>query len=168
MKGDEFVAALISFIILFAMAAIIVGVLVYTNGLHALSWGGSLDVVLVGTHLPIKYENMLLSYLEVTDDTNNIPMKKIISYAAYQGTLTPNVDGVLVNNFKSDTAVIMSTWVSDRDYIVTLEINGAETMIAGNLGGTMISSAQKLVLRKATAPIIYPKGVTTLSLYIAD
>lgn len=164
MKGDEFISSLISFIVLFAIGALMMGLIVWTNTYADKIAGEKILKIEVGViHLPLKFEDMMLSYLETT--SSGIPMKRALIYAAYQGTNEPIIDGNLID-LNSETKDIIVKWMGDKPYILTMNINGVETVISTSLKSFPMSGGQKLDLRKINVPIIYPNGVTTLSLYV--
>ncbi len=168
MKGVQFWSLLLSTLVLIGVSIPILIIVVWANGLAETFGGATVNVTVEGLHLPIKYENIMMSYLETTSPRNGIPMKTIIRNAAYQGTTQPYVNGVRIVTLEQDSYDIMSMWVGDRYYLVTMTIDGGEERIAGSVGKMLSTSTKRLEIRRAPVKVIYPGGVTTLTLYVSD
>jgi len=188
MKGVELLAELVSLLVMIGVTIVLGGVMIMSlNLVQAASpfaeWIGrpiekEWVMVLSPLYQPIQYEDMVLSYLESTDDSG-LQIKKIIAYAAYQENVTNVfIDGKEIDLVDSSSK-IFSQWFEESGYILVLNIDGHPYVLAQNRRAFPIFSDRSLRLRRISQPTYVDKesvGVTdkthelpldaTLDLYV--
>lgn len=157
MKGVEALAEIVALLIMFGVAAVLGGLIIIT--LNYVTWlkATPIDVTaeytmsLLPIYPPFKMEDFLLSYLESTEETSGIPIKKIIVYAAYQ----ENVTNVFVDDKEIDltatSSKIFSQWLNDP-YLLILNVNGRPYVLADNKKAFPIFSNKMLSVRRISIP----------------
>ncbi len=158
MKGVELIATLISLLTMLGITSLLGGIIVVT--LNAVKTPVSTEMVLSPIYPPIKYETMLLSYLESTDADTGFQIKKILTYAAFQDNITnifiypPITPGnEEVKNLRSTTSRIFYTWLEKNGFIVVLNVDGYPHVLAQNIGGFVILSDNILNVKRVSIPL---------------
>lgn len=171
MKGAELMASIVAFLVLIGVSIITVGLTVYVISVSdTFDAKAEFTLKVTGLHQPLKYENALLAYLECTDD-KGIRMKKILTVAASKAKGPTDdlgniiIDNVLVTDLKGSTGKIFNTWYGSTPYIVVLEINNVNYLLAGD-PATFKESSSKLKLKSAYTKLYTPKGDAELKLYL--
>ena len=156
MKGFELMASLIALMFLLGIGAMLGGVVVivindikqpYTNKINY-------EMYMSPIYPPIKYEDMLTSYLESADVSSSIPIKKVLAYAAYQNNVTNVfVDDIEVKTLGLSTYSVFNNWIPDEAWLLSLNIGGKSYVISENQRAINSLSKGVMRLRRISVPI---------------
>ena len=137
MKGVEVIAEIVSLLVMIGLSAVLGGLIIITLNYVTLLKASPIDVTAEYTmalsplYAPIKMEDALLSYLETTDPSG-LQIKKIITYAAYQETVTNVfVEGNEIN-LAASSSQIMSQLIKNDAYLLILNVRGRPYVLADN------------------------------------
>ena len=102
---------------------------------------------------PIKYETMLLSYLE--SEYSGFQIKKILAYAAYQkNTTNIFVDGNNeVTKLSEYTYDVFSYWLEGNGYLLALNVGGKAYIIAENKRAFSIFPDEMFRVKRISIPL---------------
>lgn len=169
MKGVELIASIIAFLFLFAVSFVLIGLVIYVDNVVRPLTHSTYQLVVSPIHQPIKYETLLLAYLETTD--NGVPMKKILTEAANQdkpGTSSnpAYVDGVAVDNLLEYSQKIFSNWMGNSPYVLVLRIDDHEYILSEDREGFPLNDRDILNVRKISTKIFSPNHDSSLDLYV--
>jgi hypothetical protein len=153
MKGIELIGTLIALLAMFGVSAFMGGIVIIV--LNTASNKVPYTMILSPIYPPIKYEGMLLSYLESTDDHSGFQIKKILMYAAYQRNITNVfVEGnkeVTIADLTDTSTRIFNQWVGKNYYMLIFNIDGQAYVLAGN---KFISTYDKVTkIRRISIPV---------------
>jgi hypothetical protein len=158
MKGVELLASLLALLMMIGIGAFCGGIIIYIiNVAHQPSATPiNYEMYLSPIYPPIKYETMLLSYLET--NLSYYPIKKILTYAAYQRNIT-NIfmDGNVSNGNEEITNLgyfssnVFNQWIPGETYLLILNVDGKEYVIVQNRRSLITSDMVKL--RRISIPI---------------
>lgn len=154
MKGVELLSSLIALLILLGMSSLLGGLLVFIINLAELPSTHPINYEMYysAQYPPIKYETMLLSYLESTETASGYQIKKILAYAAYQNNVNNIfVDGLEINTLGSSTSAIFNQWIPTEAYLLELTINGKDYIIAERGIRNLANSV--LRMRRISVPV---------------
>jgi hypothetical protein len=156
MKGVELLSSLIALLILLGMSSLLGGLLVFIINLaespstHPINY----EMYFSPQYPPIKYETMLLSYLESTETASGYQIKKILAYAAYQRNVTNVfVDELEIKTLGSSTSTIFNQWIPTEAYLLELTINGKDYIIAENERAIRNLANNVLRMRRISVPV---------------
>jgi hypothetical protein len=155
MKGIEVFASLVAILFLIGISSMLAGVAIMTLNLVSQPSTAPINYEMRLSYLypPIKYETMLLSYLEVTD-TSGFQIKKILMYAAYQNNIEDVfIDGKDVTTLKSTTSDIFTKWIPSNPYLISLNVKGKSYVIADKIRSSQTAQINALKLRKISLPV---------------
>jgi hypothetical protein len=161
MKGIELLSSLIALLFLIGIGTFLGGIVILVINMVTLPSTNPIDyeLQLAPSYPPVKYQTMLLSYLETTDESG-FQIKKILAYAAYQGNVTNVfIDGTEVTTLGSSTSDMFNEWIPREFYVLGLNINGKEHIISRNTGS---SSGSMLNLREISVPIYVDSTIYTV------
>lgn len=126
----------------------------YTKDIHRV------DVTLRLYHLPLKYEDAMLAFLETTDPDTGFRMKDMLASAVNQKSSTNvYIKGKTVN-FEAAAEPILSKLLEDKDFV--LRASSPEVLLAG--------SPQKLSSQSYKVSTIFLKAdgsSSNIDLYIS-
>lgn len=168
MKGVELLAMIIAFFFLFAITFILGSITIYVeNVVRGLGFHKSYSMVVSPIHLPVKYELMLLSYLETTEHRTGIPPKKILTAAATENTTTYiYIDGEIIHDLPQFTENIFGIWMGEEAYLLILDVEGYERVIAGNKNAFALEEVEAIRVKKVSTEIFSPIHKSHLDLYV--
>jgi len=157
MKGIELLASLISILMMIGIAALLGGAIIFVlNAVRQpLSGRINYEMYLSPIYPPVKYEIMLLSYLETTEENSGYQIKKILTYAAYQKSTTNIfVEGNNeVTTLSESSYKILSGWLEGDGYILALNVDGINYIIADNRRALPILPDEVLKLKRISVPL---------------
>jgi len=137
MKGVEVIAEIVSLLVMIGLSAVLGGLIIITLNYVTVLKASPIDVTAEYTmalsplYAPIKMEDALISYLESTDPSG-LQIKKIITYAAYQETVTNVfVEGNEIN-LAASSSQIMSQLIKNDAYLLILNVRGRPYILADN------------------------------------
>jgi len=157
MKGVELLASLIAILMMIGISALLGGAIIFVlNAVRQpLSDRIDYELYLSSIYPPVKFETMLLSYLESTEENSGFQIKKILTYAAYQ----KNITNVFVegNNevtmLSESTYGIFSVWLGGNGYIITLNVGDDQYIIAENTRAFPTLPDKALKLKRISVPL---------------
>ena len=151
MKGVELLSSLIALLFLIGIGTLVSGLVVLVISMVKMPSTDPIDyeLQLSSAYPPIKYQTMMLSYLESTGQSG-MQMKKILAYAAYQGNIDNIlIDGTRVTTLSSSTADMFNKWIPREFYILSLNIGEKDYIISKNTG---FLSGGVMELREISVP----------------
>lgn len=166
MKGVELLASIVGLLFLVVVSFVAGGIIIWTQNMVTLTgMGATYTLILSPFHEPIKYESMLLSYLEL--EHQGYAVKDIIVEAANQ-KLVSNIyiDGKYVTELPEFTRQKFGLWFGDNPYLLILYSEGEERVITGNKDAFIPSEKEKLMVRKVRMKIYSPVHDSELILYV--
>jgi hypothetical protein len=155
MKGIELIASLIAILFMLGISSFLGGIIIIvTNAVEQPSTRNiNYEMYVSPYYPPIKYESMLLSYLEVTD-ASGIQAKRLLAYAAYQGSVDSIFIGSKeVTSLGSTTSSTFDKWIPTQAYMIILNVDGKPYIIAQNAQAVNTLSKSMLNMRKISVPI---------------
>jgi hypothetical protein len=155
MKGIELLSSLIAILVMLGFSSLFGGLLVFIINLAEQPSTNPInyEMYFSATYPPIKYETMLLSYLESTD-VSGLQIKKILAYAAYQNNVTNVfVDGTEITTLGSSSSTVFKQWIKDEAYLLELTIGGKGFVITKNDRAIRALSNNVLRLRRISVPV---------------
>jgi hypothetical protein len=170
MKGIELFGSIVALIIMFMGSVIFQGINIFV--LNNLERSFTFRLALSPIYPPIKYEVMLLAYLESTDDVSGIQIKKILTYAAYQRNITNVFIGEKeITTLPDTSSKIFLQWFKDsesRGYLLVLNVAGRPYVLAENKRGFVILSDSILNLKKVSIPLYIDEEIIKKSVGINE
>jgi len=162
MKGVELIATLIAFLFMVGISIFLSGIIITALNfartsqnycaLLGVNCKVSNTMYLYSAYPPLKYETMLLSYLEVT--VENIQIKKLLAYAAYQKNVTNIfVDDKEIKSLRSKSSAMMWQWLGKNGYLLALSIDGKPYVLADNKRAFPIASDDIVRLKRISIPV---------------
>lgn len=166
MKGIELISEIIAMLIMIGLTAALGGVIII--GINFVKSADALPLIgenipktyIMGVspiYPPIKNEEMLLAFLEITDENSGVQVKKILTYAAYQN----NVKNVFVDGKEIDltdvSTRIFSKWFGNDGYMLILNINGYPYVLSQNKKSLPILPDNILRIRRISYPVYLDK-----------
>ena len=158
MKGVELLSSLIALLFLVGIGTLVSGIVVLVISMIELPSTNPInyELQLSSAYPPIKYQTMLLSYLEATGQSG-MQIKKILAYAAYQGNVDNIlIDGTMVTTLSSSTGDMFNKWIPREFYILSLNIGGKDYIISKNTGSL---SDGVMELREVSVPVYIDSAV---------
>jgi hypothetical protein len=171
MKGSELLGDMISILVMIGISFVAGGVVLWVmNITEQTDWGSTYSLILNPMHQPIKYEEMILSYLETTHTTSAsgpaISTKRIILEAVDQG----NPRSVIVDGQKFDlfsiTQPTFDSWFQGAPYLFMLKIKGVEYPLGGSSTKFVGKEEKKISVRSLKIPVNTAKGSGELIMYV--
>jgi hypothetical protein len=156
LKGVELLASVLGLLMMIGIAAFLGGIMIFViSAAHQPSASKiTYEMFLSPIYPPIKYETMLLSYLESTETASKIPIKKILVYAAYQKKVDSIfIDGANVTTLGDSSVQIFNNWLQDEFYILILNVDGNEYTIASNRRALVILPDNMEKIKKISVPL---------------
>jgi len=156
MKGIELLSSLIAILVMLGFASLFGGLLVFIINLSEQPSTNPINYEMYFSpkYPPVKYEAMLLSYLESTETVSGFQIKKILAYAAYQNNVTNVfIDGTEITTLDSSSSAIFNQWIKDEAYLLELTIGGKGYIITKNARAINALSNNILRLRRISVPI---------------
>jgi hypothetical protein len=153
MKGMEMLASLVAILFLIGIGSLIGGIVILVINLIHLPTTQPInyELYIFSSYPAIKYQTMMLSYLEATDE-NGIQIKKILTYGVYQDNLDDVfVDGTEVTTLGASTSEMFKKWIPNEFYVLSLSINGEGHVIAKNFNPS--GSDDTLKTRMVSVPV---------------
>jgi len=155
MKGVELLASLIAILIMLGITSLLSGIIIFV--LNAANQPTSsrinYEMYLSPIYPPIKYEAMLLSYLESTD-SSGYQIKKILAYAAYQKNITNVfVEGREITSLSTSSKQILDNWIERDGYILILNVGGNPYVISENKRAIQNLPDSRLTIRRISIPL---------------
>ena len=157
MKGIELLSSLIGILMLMGLGALMGGAIIFILNASIQPTTSKIDyeMFLSPIYPPIKYESMLLSYLETTEEVSGLQFKKILTYAAYQ----EDIDVVFVDGDKMVTTLsassydVFSLWLDRDGYMLVLNVDGKGYLIAENSRSLPKLPDQKFSVKRISVPL---------------
>lgn len=165
MKGSELLGQIIALLVLVGISFVAGGIILWTmNITEDTGWGSTYSLTLNPIHQPIKYEAMILSYMEVTHD--GVPAKDMIVNSIDNGDpLTDvNVDGKTFDLIEI-TRNVFDSWFGDEPYILFIERNGVRARVAGSSLRFVDYQDNKISVKTLNIPITTGSSEGALILY---
>jgi hypothetical protein len=157
MKGIELLSSIVALLMMLGIGSLFGGAIIFVlnAAMQPTSSKINYEMYLSPIYPPIKYESMMLSYLESTEKVSGIQYKKILAYAAYQNNITDIfIDGNKeVKTLESSTFDIFSYWLEREGYILALSVDGKAYVIAKNTRALPNLPTQKFKIRRISVPI---------------
>jgi len=173
MKGSELLGEIIALFILIGISFVAVGIVLWVMNLtEETDWGSTYALTLNPIHQPIKYEIMLLSYIETTQPSGSsgpmTPVKRIIFNAVEQETTDiNNVDvGGQTFDLQTISKPIFDGWFRKDPYLLMLKIGEEEYPLAGTSKSFVGIEDKKIPVKKVAVPIKTPSNEGMLILYV--
>lgn len=149
MKGAELLSDLFLLMVLAGVAGLMAGFVLtartFYGGVH------TTEINVGSLYQPIKYDLYLPVFLELTDNKTKLPMKKILAYAAFEGTESAYVDGYVIDVKKTSSELISK--IIKEPYLLKL---GTKELANG---GELVKP------KKFSTKLFYPGGSADLILY---
>ena len=153
----ELLSSLIALLMLMGLGALMGGAIIFilNASIQPNSSKINYEMYLSPIYPPIKYEAMILSYLETTEETSGIQFKRILTYAAYQ----ENINDVFVEGDKEVTTLsassynIFSLWIEREGYLLVLNVDGKAYVIAENSRALPKLPDQKFNIKRISVPL---------------
>ena len=175
MKGSELLSQLVLLFVLIGVGFVAGGLVLWvTNITHETGWGSTYALVLHPIHQPIKYESMLMAYLETTHVSETgmpeVPMKEIIIKAIEDDT----PEDVTIT-YESETQEfdlgtistnVFDSWFEGDPYLFVIEIEGIEHRVAGSSGSFIDIEDKKISVKKLKVPIVTSKNDGAMIMYV--
>jgi hypothetical protein len=155
MKGIELIASLIAILFMLGISSFLGGIIIIvTNFVEQPSTSPiNYEMYISPWYPPIKYESMLLSYLELTD-ASGIQVKRILAYASYQNSVDSIfIDGKPVATLGATTSSAFDKWIPGEAYAIILNVNGVPHTIAQNAEAIRKISKGILSMRRISVPV---------------
>ncbi|MBN2202970.1 MAG: hypothetical protein JW700_02205 [Candidatus Aenigmarchaeota archaeon] len=154
MKGVELLASLFAVLIMIGIGSLLGGLVIFIINTAELPTSQPIDyeMQMHATYPPVKYETMLLSYLE--SDYEGMQFKKILAYAAYHENLDNlYVDGIRIVDLEKSTKDVFDQWIPNQAYIIELNIDGNGIVIARSSSLIGYRKNDITEVRKLSVPI---------------
>lgn len=152
MKGSEMLGDIISMMMLIGVSFIAGGVILWTlNITQSTGWGAMYSLTLDPVHQPIKYETMILSYIEITE--NSAPIKSLVLKAIEQGTVDEISYKGSEFDLESVTTEIFDKWMQGEPYLLVLKMSGVENHLAGSSKSFVGIENKRFSVKKINIPI---------------
>ena len=153
MKGVELLASLLALLIMIGITGLLGGVIIFVINLAKSGTPPTYSLYLSPIYPPIKYETMLLSYLET--NISDYQIKKILAYAAYQKNVTNIfIDGKIeITGLTANTTNILNQWFTNEGYLLVLNVDGVGYIIAENRRAFSILPNSMLNLKRISIPL---------------
>lgn len=174
MKGSELLGQIIGLFILIGISFVAIGMILWTIQItETTGWGSTYSLILAPIHQPIKYEVMVLSYLEVTH--SGIPTKNIIFEAIESGiTDKDDLEEIIVTdgseshefNLPLLSKDAFDGWFGEDPYVLLIEIDDEPYRLAGSGRSFVPTTDEKIAVRKVTIPIKTATNEGSLILYV--
>ena len=158
MKGVELLSSLIAILIMIGVGTLFGGIVIFAINLANLPTSRAIDyeTYMFAAYPPIKYETMMLSYLETTEPTSGFQIKKILNYAAYQ----EKIDGIYIEGenitkpeLEAATRNVIEQWIPQGAYLLELKVGDETYVITKNAGSLTAYSEDVLRIRKISIPL---------------
>jgi hypothetical protein len=156
MKGLELLASLIAIFMMLGIGALMGGAIIFILNAARQPSADKIDyeLYLSPIYPPIKYEAMLLSYLEAEEENSGIQFKKILAYAAYQkNTTNIFVEGDEVTKLSESSYKIFSSWLENNGYLLAINIDGIAYVIAENKRALPTFPDQTMRVKRISVPL---------------
>jgi hypothetical protein len=156
MKGIELLSTLVALLMLLGISSILGGLVIYVINAVRQPTTSPIDyeMYLSPGYPPIKYQTMLLSYLESTEASSGLQFKKIMIYAALQRNVTDIfVDGYYIDTLGDATQTSFNKWIPEEFYLLALNVKGTNLIITKNDRALRALSSNVIKLRRVSVPV---------------
>ncbi|MBR9682215.1 MAG: hypothetical protein GOV02_00935 [Candidatus Aenigmarchaeota archaeon] len=172
MKGSELLGQIIALFILIGISFVAGGIVLWVvNITETTDWGATYSLVLTPVHQPIKYEAMMLSFLETT--YSDVATKNIIfsglenyDYTLDNGGLDEIDVGVAEVNLRTISKTTFDDWFGDNPYVFIFKIEDNYYKLAGSSKPFRDNEDRKISLRRIIIPIQGSENEGELILYV--
>ncbi|MFH0929451.1 MAG: hypothetical protein V1818_03790 [Candidatus Aenigmatarchaeota archaeon] len=158
MKGIELLASILALMIMIGVGSLFGGIIISVINLSEQPSLGPIhyEMFMFPAYPPVKYETMLLSYLETTEPSSGLQIKKILTYAAYQRTIDSiYIEGETISRSELEQATrdVFEKWLPGGAYLIELKIGKENHVIAKNSDVLGKLSKEVLRIRKISVPL---------------
>ena len=169
MKGSELLGQIVALLVLVGISFVAGGLILWVmNITEDTAWGSTYALTLNPIHQPIKYEIMIMGFMETTH--NGITTKEIILKAIEtcdnSACLTDIEIGDNTFDIRAISKSVFDNWFEETPYLFMIEIDDIKYRLAGASTGFIDYEDNRISVKTMNIPIKTATTEGALILYV--